>query len=91
VETLGDPAGIRQQAALVRTTADSVEALITRLDHDVQAMDFEGPAAMRARSAWIDRQQRARHVIAELREIAEHMVHEAHVVEERLAHGPGLG
>ena len=32
MEMFGDPAGIRQQAALVRTTADSVEALITRLD-----------------------------------------------------------
>jgi hypothetical protein len=91
VDVLGDPAGIRQQAALVRTTADAVEALVARLDHDVHAMEFEGPAATRARSAWMDREHRARHVIAELREVAEQMLHEAHAVEERLAHSQGLG
>jgi methyl-accepting chemotaxis protein len=91
MDTTGDPAGMRQQAALVRTTADAVDALIARLQHDVEAMDFEGPAATRARSAWLDREHRARHVIGELREIAEQMTHEAHVVEERMAHGPGLG
>jgi hypothetical protein len=85
-----DPAGIRQQAELVRTTADSVEALIAHLDHDVQAMEFEGPAAMRVRAAFAERQHRARHVIGELREIAGHMMHEANVVEEHLARGHGF-
>jgi hypothetical protein len=82
-----DPAGIRQQAELVRVTADSVETLIAHLNHEVQAMEFEGPAALRVRSAFAERQHRARHVIGELREIAGHMMHEANVVEERLAGG----
>lgn len=82
---------MRQQAALLRATADAVAALVDRLDHDVHAMDFEGPAATRARSAWLERHARARHAIAELHELAEQMTHEAHVAEERLAHSQGLG
>jgi uncharacterized protein YukE len=68
--TAHDPAEIRRQAALLRSAAETIELLVQRLDHRVESMTFEGPAAVRFKAAMHDRRQRGNRVANELEELA---------------------
>lgn len=70
-----DPAAAQAQAARLRTAAESVAHLQQRLDARVDALPFEGPAALRFRTAMSERSQRARRLAAELQDMADRTVH----------------
>lgn len=76
--TLHDPAEIRRQAALLRSAAETIEILVERLDHRVDAMEFEGPAALRFRAAMEERGRRGHRAARELGELATTLLASAH-------------
>jgi uncharacterized protein YukE len=90
MEAIGDPAAMRQQAASVRVAAESVAALVDRLDRQLEDMTFEGPAATRVRAAAVERHLRARRTIADLYDVADRMLLEAQLAEQRATGGHGL-
>jgi uncharacterized protein YukE len=90
MDTLGDPAAMREQAAFVRTAADTLTTLVDRLDRQIEDMVFEGAAAARVRAAAAERHARARRTIADLLDLAERMLMEAHTAEQRSAGGHAL-
>jgi uncharacterized protein YukE len=89
MDALGDPAAMRQQATFVRTAAESVAAMVDRLDRQIDDMVFEGAAAARVRANAAERHARARRTIADLLDVADRMLLEAHLAEQRSTGGPG--
>jgi uncharacterized protein YukE len=90
MDAVGDPTAMRQQAAFVQTAAETLTAMVDRLDHQIEDMVFEGAAAARVRAAAAERHARARRTIADLLGVAERMLMEAQVAEQRAAGGHGL-
>ena len=66
-----DPAAAQAEAARLRAAAESVAQLQQRLDARVDALPFQGPAALRFRTAMAERSQRARRLAAELQDMAD--------------------
>jgi uncharacterized protein YukE len=89
MESTGDPAAMREQAALVRAAAESIDNTTDRLRQDMDALVFEGPAAERLREASLERITRARHLTTELQSLAERMLHAAQTADGHGAGGPG--
>ena len=88
MEAATDTAAMREQAALVRSAAESIRVTIEQLGH--QAPVFEGPAAERMREANGQRVARTRQVVSDLEGLAERMLGEAAHADERGAGGHGL-
>ena len=84
-----DVAAMRSRAAGIRQSADAVRALQDRLDRRVDALAFEGPAAMRFRASVSERSQRARRAAQRLDELADRIQAEANSLEHR-AGGHGI-
>jgi uncharacterized protein YukE len=89
MEMTADPAAMREQAGLVRSAAEEIGATTARLQHDIESLVFEGPAAQRMRDASQERLSRARHLTTELHSLAERMLSEAHNADAHGAGGPG--
>jgi succinylarginine dihydrolase len=66
-----DPAAVRTLAARLRSDAERLHDQAQRLDHRLDALNFEGPAALRLRAAMTERKLRALAVAGELRELSE--------------------
>jgi uncharacterized protein YukE len=70
-----DPAAAQAQAARLRAAAEAVAQLQQRLDLRVDTLAFEGPAALRFRTAMADRSRRARRLADELQQTADRVAH----------------
>ena len=65
-----DPVATRELAARLRAGAEHVHDRATRLDRRLDALRFEGPAALRLRAAGAERKLRANQIAEELRNLA---------------------
>jgi hypothetical protein len=72
-----DPAAMLAFAARVRLNAERVHELSRRLDARVEALHFEGPAAVRLHAEMAERKLRARGVADELQELADLVLRDA--------------
>ena len=77
----GDAAGMRHAASQLRSKADRVAAVAERLENQVAAMSFKGPAAARFRNVIADQVSRQRKVASVLGEMATVLTHAAAAVE----------
>jgi uncharacterized protein YukE len=68
---LSDPAALRALAARLRADAERLHDAAQRLDHRLDALTLEGPAALRLRATMAERKLRAAAIVAELRDVAE--------------------
>ena len=85
-----DVAAMRSRAAGIRQSADAVRTLHDRVDRRVDALAFEGPAAMRFRASVSERSQRARRAAQRLDELADRIHAEANSIENRGAGSHGV-
>lgn len=67
---ISDPAAGRELAMRLRAAGERVHERTRMLDHRLDALEFEGPAALRLRVAAAERKLRAEQISVELREIA---------------------
>jgi uncharacterized protein YukE len=72
-----DPSAMRSRAAALHNKAEALRAVGHRLDRRVEALRFEGPAAVRFRSAAAERSRTALATAHRLDEIADRLQHEA--------------
>jgi hypothetical protein len=70
-----DPVASREMAARLRAGAERVHDLARRLDHRLDALEFEGPAALRVRAEGVERKLRANQIADELRDVAASLSH----------------
>lgn len=77
----GDPTEMRAAAARLRTSAESVQAMTSRVDSQMAGLAFTGPAADRVRSEAADRSARARDVVGRLESLALELDRAAEQVE----------
>jgi hypothetical protein len=68
---LTDPAAVRTLAARLRADAEQLHEQAQRLEHRLDAVRFEGPAALRLRAAMAERKLRGAAIAGELRNLAE--------------------
>jgi uncharacterized protein YukE len=66
-----DPAAVLAFAARVRLNAERVHAQLRRLDARVDALNFEGPAAVRLHADMAERKVRAHRVAEDLEDVAQ--------------------
>jgi uncharacterized protein YukE len=77
----GDAAGMRHAASQLRAKADRVSAVAGRLENQVAAMSFQGPASARFRSVIADQVSRQRQASRILGEMAGTLTQAAAAVE----------
>ncbi len=77
----GDAAGMRHAASQLRSKADRVAAVAGRLEHQVAAMSFAGPAAAQFRGEITDQVRRQRELSRILDEMAGALTNAAVAVE----------
>jgi hypothetical protein len=65
-----DTSAARQLSATLRESAERVHELAVQLDHRTDALRFDGPAALRLRTAMAERKLRAVAIARELHELA---------------------
>ena len=66
-----DPAALRTLAAKLRADAERVRDAAQRLDHRLDALTLEGPAALRLRATMVERKLRAAAIAGELRDLSD--------------------
>lgn len=81
---LGDPAGMRTLAAELTLRAESIAEVARSLARRVDAMTFEGPAAVQLRDEMNDRRRRADRAALELQEASLALRRGAAQVEDRI-------
>jgi hypothetical protein len=65
-----DPAATRDVAVRLRADAERLHDRTRHLDQRLDALEFQGPAALRMRAATVERKLRADQIAAELRDIS---------------------
>ena len=78
---VGDPAGMRAYAALLRKEAEAVASRAAWLARRVDRMAFEGPAASDFRQSMLDARRSAERAAADLKDVANQVLSVAARVE----------
>jgi hypothetical protein len=70
-----DPVATRELAARLRAASEHVHDRALRLDRRLDALRFEGPAALRLRAAGAEQKLRANQIAGELQDLAADLSH----------------
>jgi hypothetical protein len=83
--SLGDPAAMRAEAAMLRSQAEALASLAQQLQARVESVEYEGPAATRFRGAMADQGRRAMQLAGELQDLANYVLRAAARVDAQIA------
>jgi hypothetical protein len=72
---VSDPAATREVAVRLRADAERLHDRTRRLDQRLDALEFQGPAALRMRAAAVERKLRADQIAEELRDVSVALSH----------------
>ncbi len=79
----GNPAAMRAAASTLRMRAEALVELSARLRDQMEALEFDGPAASEFRVAMLAREQSASGVTSQLNAVADEIIRSAAGVEEQ--------
>jgi WXG100 family type VII secretion target len=82
VSVPGDPAAMRAAASMLRMRAETLSEVASRLDSQVQSLEFEGPAADLFRETMLLRRQTADSLVSQLASVADEIIRAATEVEQ---------